>query len=114
VLSLTNPQNIAFWAAVGSAMGALGVADPGPEHYAAFFAGFMASSLAWAFACAALVARLFRGASAGWVKATYRLCAAALLALALASLRDLAPREPAPRAGDARPLSPAGEPVRAR
>lgn len=73
-------------------MGALGVAEPGPAHYAAFFGGFMASSVAWAFICAAAVARLFRDASAGWARLTYRLCAAALFALALASLRDIAPQ----------------------
>lgn len=88
-LSLTNPQNVGFWAAVGSATGALGVADPGVAHYAAFFAGFMASSVVWAFVCAGALARLFRGASAGWARLTYRLCAAAFVALAIASLRGI-------------------------
>jgi chemosensory pili system protein ChpE/L-lysine exporter family protein LysE/ArgO len=88
-LSLTNPQNLGFWAAVGSATGALGVAEPGVAHYAAFFGGFMASSLVWAFVCAGALARLFRGASAGWARLTYRLCAAAFVALALASLRGI-------------------------
>jgi chemosensory pili system protein ChpE/L-lysine exporter family protein LysE/ArgO len=39
--------------------------------------------------CAALVDRLFRDASATWARFTYRLCAAALLAVALSSLREL-------------------------
>ena len=29
VLSLSNPQNVAYWAALGSAFGALGISDPG-------------------------------------------------------------------------------------
>jgi chemosensory pili system protein ChpE len=28
LLSITNPQNVAYWAALGSAMGAVGVTDP--------------------------------------------------------------------------------------
>ena len=83
VLSLTNPQNLAFWAALGSAMGAVGVAEPSTADYATFFAGFMVSSVAWAFACAALVDRVFRRAGARWAAPTYRACAIAFLLLAL-------------------------------
>ena len=102
-LSVTNPHNIAYWAALGSAMGAVGVAQPTMSHYGIFFAGFMVSSVIWAFVCAAIVARLFRGASVVWAKLTYRLCAAALLALALSSLRDLVQDRPTAPATDARP-----------
>jgi len=89
LLSLTNPQNLAYWAALGGVLGALGVTDPQPADYAVFFAGFMASSVAWCFVCAALVARL---ATLGprWARLSYRLCAAALLWLALANARELA------------------------
>lgn len=98
LLSLTNPQNIAYWAALGSAMGAVGVAEPDTAHYGVFFAGFMSSSIVWSFFCAAVVARLFRNASAGWAALTYRLCAIAFLALALSSLRELMhePKQKAP------------------
>lgn len=96
VLSITNPQNVAYWAALGSAMGAVGVASPTPADYAIFFAGFMASSIAWAFVCAGLVARLFRDATEAWARITYRLCALAFLALALSSLRQLVGPEPQP------------------
>jgi chemosensory pili system protein ChpE/L-lysine exporter family protein LysE/ArgO len=89
VISLTNPVNIAYWAAMGSAMGAVGVAAPRAADYATFFAGFMASSVVWCFVCALLIDRLFRRAGAGWASFTYRLCAVAFLALALASLREL-------------------------
>lgn len=89
LLSVTNPQNVAYWAALGSAMGALGVESPEAADYAAFFAGFMASSVVWAFACAALVARVFRLAGAGWARLTYRACAIAFLVLAVSTLRDV-------------------------
>ncbi|QOQ82105.1 MULTISPECIES: LysE family transporter [Comamonas] len=94
-LSLTNPQNLAYWAAMGSALGAVGVAHPGASDYGVFFAGFMTSSLLWCFVCAALVDRLFRRAAAHWSRFTYRCCAALLLALALGTLRDLLGTSPA-------------------
>lgn len=89
LMSLTNPQNLAYWAAMGGAMGAVGVVQPTVLDYAVFFAGFMVSSLLWCFVCAALVDRVFRRAGAGWARFTYRLCAAVLLVLALGTLRDL-------------------------
>jgi chemosensory pili system protein ChpE len=99
LLSLTNPQNLAYWAAMGSAMGAMGMAHPTPQDYSLFFAGFMTASVCWCFICAALVDQLFRRAGRHWARFTYRLCAAALLALALGSLRDLAqPAVPPPAA----------------
>ncbi len=89
MISLTNPQNVAYWAALGSAMGAVGLHAPTKADYAVFFAGFMVSSILWSFVCAALVALLFRNATPGWVRFTYRACALAFLLLALSSLRDL-------------------------
>lgn len=98
-LSITNPQNIAYWAAVGSALGAVGVADPSPLDYAVFFTGFMVSSVVWAFFCAWAVGAVFARAGHGWARVTYRLCAVAFLALALGALRDLlaTPDAPPPR-----------------
>ena len=89
LLSLTNPQNLAYWAAMGSAMGAVGVVQPNSLDYGIFFSGFMAASLLWCFVCAALVDRIFRRAGATWARFTYRLCAVVLLSLALSMLRDL-------------------------
>ncbi len=91
-LSLTNPQNIAFWAAIGSALGSLGVSEPTPAHYAMFFAGFMLASLVWAFVCAALIVKTLGRASGAWVGLTYRLCALGFVMLALSSLNGLLSR----------------------
>jgi chemosensory pili system protein ChpE/L-lysine exporter family protein LysE/ArgO len=66
MLSFTNPQNVAYWASLGSAIGALGFHRPTAAQYSIFFAGFMVSSVVWSFICAALVASVFRNASAGW------------------------------------------------
>lgn len=89
LISITNPHNIAYWAALGSALGAVGIHEPQTADYATFFAGFMVSSVMWCFFCAAVVDRLFRRTGARWAKVTYRLCAAAFLALAINSVRDV-------------------------
>lgn len=89
LLSLTNPQNIAYWAALGSALGSLGITDPVPTHYAVFFAGFMVSSVMWSFMCAAMVDRLFRNAGQRWAQLTYKVCALAFLLLAVSSAKQL-------------------------
>ena len=94
-LSLSNPQNIAYWAAMGSALGAIGVTQPTATDYGVFFSGFMAASVVWCFVCAALVDQLFRRAGTRWARFTYRLCAVALLTLALGTLRDLFTADPA-------------------
>lgn len=89
LLSLTNPQNIAYWAALGSAMGAVGIEEPTSLDYIVFFTGFMASCVAWCFFCAAIVDRVFRVVGAQWARCTYRACAIAFLVLALSSIRGL-------------------------
>ena len=89
LLSIGNPQNVGYWAALGSALGSLGAGRPTAVDYGVYFAGFMTASVVWAFACAALVDRLFRRAGATWVRLTYRVCALVFLALALSTLRDL-------------------------
>jgi chemosensory pili system protein ChpE/L-lysine exporter family protein LysE/ArgO len=96
VLSLTNPQHLAYWAAIGSALGSLGVTHPTFSHYTVFFAGFLASSVVWAFVMSALVDRLFRRIGARWARFTCRACAVALLALAIAMARELWVSRPGP------------------
>ncbi|MCM0592866.1 MAG: LysE family transporter [Gloeotrichia echinulata DEX184] len=89
LLSVTNPQNLAYWAALGSAMGSVGVTNPSASHYSIFFTGFMVSSILWAFICAGLVAQVFQRAGMFWARLTYRACAVAFLVLALSSLQNL-------------------------
>ena len=89
LLSLTNPQNVGYWAALGSALGAVGVHEPRSADYAVFFAGFMLSSIVWALVFAAIVDWALGRAGSRWARVTYRLCAILFLALALTSLREL-------------------------
>lgn len=89
VLSLTNPQNVAYWAALGSALDAVGVRAPTILDNMMFFVGFMMSSTLWAFLVAALVDRVFRRVGARWARLTYRACAIVFLALAVSMLREL-------------------------
>ena len=96
LLSITNPQNVAYWAALGSAMGAVGVASPTTLHYGIFFGAFMLASLLWSFVCAGMVVTVFGRAEGAWVRLTYYACAVAFLLLALASLRNLWQAERAP------------------
>jgi chemosensory pili system protein ChpE/L-lysine exporter family protein LysE/ArgO len=112
LLSLTNPQNLGYWAALGSALGAVGVKNPEFRDYAVFFAGFMLSSVVWAVVFAALVERVLTRAGDRWARITYRMCALVFFALALASLRELwtsnsrQPREGAPEVGAVEMMSP--------
>ena len=89
ILSLSNPQNVAYWAALGSAFGALGISNPDSVDYSLFFTGFMASSILWCFVCAGLVSRLFSGRGGAWHVWTYRLCALAFAYLAFGTAREI-------------------------
>ena len=89
LLSLTNPQNVGYWAALGSALGVVGIHEPRSADYAVFFAGFMLSSIVWALVFAAMVDWALGRAGSRWARVTYRLCAIVFLVLALTSLREL-------------------------
>jgi chemosensory pili system protein ChpE/L-lysine exporter family protein LysE/ArgO len=95
LLSLTNAQNVAYWAAMGSALGAIGVKEPTIRDNLLFFAGFMGSCTLWALVVSALLDRIFRRLSARWARLTYRACAIAFLMLALSLVRQfLVSRQP--------------------
>jgi len=55
-MSLSNPQNVSFWAALVAPMAALGVTDVMTVEAAVFFGGFAASSVLWCFVAAGAVA----------------------------------------------------------
>ena len=87
ILSTTNPQNVAYWAALGSAFATIGT-NPQPADFVVFFAGFMLSSILWCFFCAAMVNKLFGSAATRWKIWTYRICALAFLYLAFGTLNE--------------------------
>lgn len=88
LISLTNPQNVAYWAAIGGALVSAGVTEPQSADYAIFFAGFMASSVMWCFFFAAVVGRAFQNQSR-WTRYANELCAAAFLSLAALTIYNL-------------------------
>lgn len=88
-ISLTNPQNIFFWGALGSILGGLGVNSPTLIDYTIFFLGFMASSILWCFACAALVNLLHRTMSRNLIIVINVLCGLALLYIAYLNALDI-------------------------
>ncbi len=65
-LSLSNPLNITYWAALGGTITTLIGTRPTPADYGIFIAGFLASSLLWCFIAAGMVALLRRHLN-GWL-----------------------------------------------
>ena len=82
-LSITNPQNIAYWAALGSSFGALGIAEPKTSHYFIFFFGFISSSILWCFVCALAVEKIFKYTNSIIKKFIFRICSIVFLYLAI-------------------------------
>ncbi len=88
-LSITNPQNIAYWAALGSSFGALGIAEPQTSHYFIFFFGFISSSILWCFVCALAVEKIFKYTNSVIKKYIFRICTIVFLYLAVGTLYNL-------------------------
>ena len=88
-LSITNPQNIAYWAALGSSFGALGIAEPQTSHYFIFFFGFISSSILWCFICALAVEKIFKYTNSVIKKYIFRMCTIVFLYLAVGTFYNL-------------------------
>ena len=89
ILSITNPQNIFYWAALGSAFGALGIKEPTTYHYFIFFLGFISSSIIWCFICALAVEKIFRFTNSLIKKYIFRICSLVFIYLAFGTLYSL-------------------------
>jgi len=83
VMSLSNPQNISFWVALAAPMAALRVTDMMTPQAAVFFGGFAASSVAWCFVAAGIVAWCRSILTPGLHRALNLACAVALAAFAV-------------------------------
>ena len=80
-ISLSNPKNVVYWGALGSALAGIVEGAPNQAQSMVFFAGFMLSSLIWCFLCAGLVDWLRRNTSLFWHRISYAGCGALLLGL---------------------------------
>lgn len=88
MLSLTNPQAIAYWVAFGGSIEAIVGGSADPRQLAIFFGGFMAGCLVYCFLAAAVIS----GARSLLRKSLYRLvntvCGIALLGFAVLLVYD--------------------------
>ncbi|MBM7062341.1 LysE family transporter [Pseudomonas sp. UL073] len=89
LLSLSNPKNLVFWGALGSALSGLVAGPPSPAQLGVFFTGFMLAALLWCFVCALLVDWLRRHTSPRWQQVSYAMCGLLLLGCAGLALRGL-------------------------
>ena len=89
ILSLTNPQNLIYWAALGGAFSALGIKEPETYHYIIFFLGFMSSSLFWCFFCAFSVGKIFEKSNHFWKNLIYKACSVTFTYLAIGTLMNI-------------------------
>ncbi|AYC31153.1 chemotaxis protein [Pseudomonas cavernae] len=88
-LSLSNPKNLVYWGALGSALAGIVDGVPSQAQALVFFAGFMLASLLSCFLCAGLVDWLRRHASPCWQRVSHALCGLVLLVLAGLALRGV-------------------------
>jgi chemosensory pili system protein ChpE len=85
-LSLTNPKNIVYWGALGSALSGIVGATPSPAQTLTFFGGFMLASVLCCFVTAGLVDVMRKAASSRWQRISYGACGVVLIYLAGLSL----------------------------
>lgn len=78
-LSLGNPLNVVYWSGAAGTVAAVLGETPSGAHLATFFLGFMASSVAWCFACAGMIAVVRRTIAVSLVRGLEVACGLALL-----------------------------------
>ncbi|MET1079921.1 MAG: LysE family transporter [Pseudomonas sp.] len=89
LISLSNPKNLVYWGALGSALAGIVEGVPSQAQALVFFAGFMLASLLCCFISAALVDWLRRAATPFWHRVSHGVCGVLLFVLAGLALRGL-------------------------
>ncbi len=88
-LSISNPLNIAYWAALGGVISTLSGEQPEWVHFAIFIVGFMLSSVLWCFFAASVIAYTRVRLSERLWRVLHVVCGAALVVFAVDVLRRL-------------------------
>ena len=78
-LSVSNPLNIVYWAALGGTIAAITQSNPRPVDHAIFILGFMVSSVVWCFFAAWLIGMAHRRLDPNWWSRLHLLCGVGLL-----------------------------------
>ena len=78
-LSISNPLNIVYWAALGGTIAAVTQSHPRPIDHAIFIGGFMCSSFLWCFFAAWLIGMAHRRINQLWWSRLHLLCGLGLL-----------------------------------
>ena len=78
-LSVSNPLNVVYWAALGGTIAAVTRSHPGPVDLAVFIGGFMASSVLWCFFAAWLIGVVHHRMTQVWWSRMHLLCGLGLL-----------------------------------
>ncbi len=95
-LSLTNPQAVAYWIALGGAIEAMTGRVPAANDLTVFFAGFMLACVAYCFAIAALISGARRLLTDTLHRAVSAVCGVALVGFAIALGREAVGTLPGP------------------
>ncbi|WP_170919513.1 LysE family transporter, partial [Halomonas sp. BC2] len=88
-LSLSNPLNITYWAALGGTVTALGASHANASAFTVFLTGFMLSSIVWCFICAGLIAWLRSFIGPFFWKVVNYSCALCLIYFSYTILRSI-------------------------
>lgn len=88
-ISLSNPKNLVYWGALGSALAGIVDGVPSQAQALVFFAGFMLASVLCCFISAGLVEWLRRSAAPVWHRVSHAICGVLLFVLAGLALRGL-------------------------
>ncbi len=89
LLSISNPLNIAYWAALGGTIAAVSNDNPTAIDFAIFIGGFMLSSVLWCFIAAGIIAYTrSRLTSRLWQMLNFG-CGIGLLLMAIFVVRNL-------------------------
>ncbi len=88
-LSISNPLNITYWAALGGTIAAFTSKSPSMQDFSVFIMGFMLSSVLWCFFAAGIIALTRANLTTRLWKALHLGCSIGLLVLMIFLVRNI-------------------------